>query len=161
MNFPWYGWRRWTCFVRTRSGSAASDHERSRSSVAYSSSCVTATQPDSTVGLERLRNALHASVPHGDHVESDGEASELRSRGQPRLRRPPQPSLLLGRHHLERVPEPRSSFGLHLDEAQGRAAPHDQVELVATCPDVLPEDAPATQPVPAHGASFGRLARTC
>ena len=36
---------------------------------------MTATQPDSTVALERLRNALHAAVPHGDNVEADGEAS--------------------------------------------------------------------------------------
>ena len=44
MNLPWYGCRRWTCFVRTFSGKARSDHESSRSSVAYSSSCVTATK---------------------------------------------------------------------------------------------------------------------
>src|SRR5579862_6053721 len=43
MNFPWYGCRRCTCFVRTCSGSARSDHESSRSSPAYSSSWVTAT----------------------------------------------------------------------------------------------------------------------
>ena len=30
-NLPRYGWSRWTCFVRSRSGSWRSDHERARS----------------------------------------------------------------------------------------------------------------------------------
>src|SRR6187549_1230854 len=108
MNLPWYGWSRWTCFVRSRSGNSASDHERSRSSVAYSSSCVTATRRDSTLASERLRHALYATVAHGDHVEADREARELGTGAEPRLGRAPQPSLLLGRDHLERVAEPRA-----------------------------------------------------
>src|SRR5581483_6738897 len=106
MNFPWYGCSRWTCFVRTRSGSSASDHERSRSSVAYSSSWVTATRRDSTPVSERLRNALHATVAHGDHVEADGELRELGTCAQPGLGGAAQPPLLLNRDHLERVAEP-------------------------------------------------------
>src|SRR3954447_14256535 len=42
MNFPRYGWRRWTCFVRSRSGRSRSDQERSRSISEYSASCVEA-----------------------------------------------------------------------------------------------------------------------
>src|SRR6476661_2651434 len=106
MNLPWYGWSRWTCFVRSRSGSAASDHERSRSSVAYSSSCVTAMQVTSSLRSERLREALHVAVAYRDHVEADGEPRELGAGAEPRLRRAPQPSLLLGRQHLERIAEP-------------------------------------------------------
>src|SRR5436305_9658839 len=117
MNLPWYGWSRWTCFVRSRSGSAASDHERSRSSVAYSSSCVTATRQDSTLASERLRHALHAAVAHGYHVEAHGEAREVGTRAQPRLGRAAQPPLLLGRDHLERVAEPRALLLFDLGEA--------------------------------------------
>src|SRR6478609_6044364 len=127
MNLPWYGWSRWTCFVRSRSGSSASDHERSRSSVAYSSSWVTATRRDSTLRLERLRHALHAADAHG-------EAGELGTRAEPRLCGAPQPPLLLGRQHLEWVAEPRALLLLDLDEAQSPAAPDDQVELVAAGP---------------------------
>src|SRR4249920_1167097 len=107
MNLPWYGWRRWTCFVRSRSRSSASDQERSRSSVAYS-----------------------------DHVEADCETRELGARAEPRLRGAAQPALLLGRQHLERVAEPRASLLLDLDEPQHAAAPDDQVELAAGGPDV-------------------------
>src|SRR5712691_6226965 len=53
MNFPWSGCSRCTCFVRTFSGSARSDHASSRSSVAYSSSCVTATGSRFRVGSGR------------------------------------------------------------------------------------------------------------
>src|ERR1700719_2818451 len=127
MNCPGYGWSRWTCFVRTRSGSAASDHERSRSSVAYSSSCVTATRWTSTLALKRLRHPLHAAVAHRDHVEADREPREFGSATEPGGRRPSQPPLLLGRHHLERVAEPRVLLLLDLHKAQGAPAPHDQV----------------------------------
>ena len=96
MNLPWYGWRRWTCFVRSRSGSAASDHERSRSSVAYSSSCVTATEATSTRLLERLRHAFDAAVADGDHVEAGPEPGELGTRREPRLGGLAQAPLLLG-----------------------------------------------------------------
>src|SRR6201986_2762529 len=137
MNLPWYGWRRWTCFVRSRSGSAASDHERSRSRVAYSSSCVTATHVTSAPRSERLREALDAAVAHGDHVEADREACELGTNSEPGLRGTAQPALLLVRHHLERVAEARAALLLHLDEAQRPATSHDQVELVSSRPDVL------------------------
>src|SRR5438105_8090788 len=130
MNLPWYGWSRWTCFVRSRSGSAASDHERSRSSVAYSSSCVTATQVTSAPSSERLRNPLYATVADCDHVEADGEPAELRPCGEPGLRRTAQAAPLLRSHHLERIAEPQAPFLLHLDEAEHAPAPHDQVELV-------------------------------
>src|SRR6476619_5180179 len=140
MNLPWYGWSRWTCFVRSRSGSSASDQERSRSSVAYSSSCVTATRRDSTLELERLRHALYATVAHGDHVEADREARELGTRAQPRLGCAAQPPLLLDRHHLERVAAPPALLRFDLDEPERPPASDDQVELVAAGPDVLAED---------------------
>src|SRR6266480_6757964 len=130
MNLPWYGWSRWTCFVRSRSGSAASDHERSRSSVAYSSSCVTGTTVTSARSSERLRHALHAAVADGDHVEADGKAPELRTCSEPRLRSAAQPPPLLRRHHLEGVAEPRAPLLLHLDKAELPPAPDDQIELV-------------------------------
>src|SRR3954453_5193532 len=148
MNLPWYGWRRWTCFVRSRSGSSASDQERSRSSVAYSSSWVTATRRVSTLGLERLRNALDAAVADRDYVEADREPGELRPRVEPGFGGAPQPPPLLHPHHLERVPDPRHFLLLDLDEPQGAPAADDQVELVAAGPHVLAEDLPAPQPVP-------------
>src|ERR1700751_4718413 len=117
MNLPWYGWRRWTCFVRSRSRSSASDQERSRSSVAYSSSWVTATRRDSTRPLERLRKSLHAAVAHGDHVEADGEASELGTGTEPGLGGAAEASLLLGGQHLERIAEARALLLLHLDKS--------------------------------------------
>src|SRR6185437_5960776 len=116
MNLPWYGCSRWTCFVRSRSGSSASDHERSRSSVAYSSSWVTATRRDSTLRLERLRHALDAAVAHGYHVEADGELRELGTRAEPGLGGAAEAPLLLGRDHLERVAERRALLRLYLDE---------------------------------------------
>src|SRR5512146_2761913 len=118
MNLPWYGWRRWTCFVRSRSGSSASDHERSRSRVAYSSSCVTATRTDSTRRLERLRDPLHPAVADRDHVEADGEACELGAAAEPGRRCPSQSSLLLRGDHLQRVAEPRALLLLDFHKAQ-------------------------------------------
>src|SRR2546421_5433836 len=159
MNLPWYGWSRWTCFVRSRSGSSASDHERSRSRVAYSSSCVTATRTDSTRRLERLRDPLHAAFAHGDHVEPNGEPRELRLAAEPGCRRLSQPTLLLGRDHLERVAESRALLLLDFDEAQIASPSHDQVELVAAGPHVLAEDPPASQPVPPPRAPLGCVAR--
>src|SRR6478752_7321243 len=138
MNLPWYGWSRWTCFVRSRSGSSASDHERSRSSVAYSSSCVTATRRDSTLASERLRHALHAAVAHGDHVEADREPGEAGTRAEPRLCSAAQPPLFLGRDHLERVAEPRALLLLDFDETKSPPAPDDQVELVAAAQTFSP-----------------------
>src|SRR3954452_12451283 len=102
MYLPWYGWRRWTCFVRSRSGSAVSDHERSRSSVAYSSSWLTATVRTSTRALERLRHALEAAVADGDAVEAHPQRGELGACGEPRLCGLSQAPLLLGSDHLER-----------------------------------------------------------
>src|SRR5215471_14171495 len=100
MNLPWYGWRRWTCFVRSRSGSSTSDQERSRSSVAYSSSCVTATRSDSTLRLEGLRNPLDAPLTHRYHVEADCEAGKLGARVEPELGGASQAPLFLGSDHL-------------------------------------------------------------
>src|SRR3954447_11330284 len=54
MNLPWYGCSRCTCFVRTCSGSARSDHESSRSSAAYSSSWVTATGLATSLARQEL-----------------------------------------------------------------------------------------------------------
>src|SRR3954462_1822121 len=160
MNLPWYGCSRWTCFVRSRSGSSASAHERSRSSVAYSSSWVTATRRDSTLASERLRHALHAAVAHGDHVESDRETGEAGTCAKPRLRSAAPPPPLLGRDHLERVAEPRALLLFDLDEAKGPPAPDDQVELVAAAPDVLAEDPPTAEPIPPHRPPLGGEART-
>src|SRR5262245_17234554 len=159
MNFPWYGWRRWTCFVRSRSGSSTSDQERSRSSVAYSSSCVTATRPDSTSRLEGLRNPLDASLTHGDHVEADREPPELWTRVEPGLGGATQAPLLLRRDHLQWVAEPRAPLLLDLDEPQCSSTPDDQIELVAGGPDVLAEDPPPAQPIPPHRFPLGRLPR--
>src|SRR5579884_25004 len=158
MNLPWYGWSLWTCFVRSRSGSAASDHERSRSSVAYSSSWPTATERTSLSSSERLRHPLEASVADGDDVEADRQPGEVGAGAEPRLRGAAEAPALLGRDHLERVAEPRAALLLHLDEAQRTAAPDDQVELVAAHPDVLAEDLPAAQPVPPHRTPLGGAA---
>src|SRR3954452_18267597 len=159
MNLPWYGCSRWTCFVRSRSGSSASDQERSRSSAAYSSSWVTATRRDSTPASERLRHALHSPVADRDHVEADGEPRELGPRGEPGLRRAAQSPLLVGGDHLERIAEAGARLLLDLHESQRPPAPNDQVELVARSPDVLAEDLPAAEPVPPRRPPLGCVAR--
>src|SRR3954452_4586464 len=58
-----------------------------------------------------------------------------------------QPAHLLRRDHLQRIAEAVAGLALHLAEHEHRAAPHDEVELVAADPDVLAEDAVRAQPV--------------
>src|SRR5205814_1633019 len=48
---------------------------------------------------------------------------------------------------------------LNLDEPENRAAPDDEVELVACRPRVRPEDLPAAQPVPPERLTLGALPR--
>lgn len=64
---------------------------------------------------------------------------------EPGLGRAPQPPALLRRDHLERMAERTRPLPLDLAEDEPATAPHDQVELVATGPDVRAQD-----PVPAQ-----------
>ena len=68
-------------------------------------------------------------------------------RREPRLRRPAQAALLLRPHHLDRIAERLAGLRLHLHEREPAAAPRDEVELVAACPDVRVEDPVAAQEV--------------
>jgi len=77
--------------------------------------------------------------------------------GEPRLGRLAEPTLLLGRHHLERIAVARAAFRLHLDEHEVAAAADDEVELVPADPDVPLEDPVATQSVEPPRAPLGSL----
>ena len=46
---------------------------------------------------------------------------------------------LLGPDHLQRIAVAFAALRLHLAEHQPSAAPHDEIDLVAACPDVAPE----------------------
>ena len=74
--------------------------------------------------------------------------------GQPGLGRAPQPPPLLRGDHLERMAERVAAFALDLAEDEPAAAADDQVELVATRPDVRPEDAVAAQAVVERGPAL-------
>src|SRR5205823_12150855 len=86
------------------------------------------------------------------------EAVELRVLRQPRLGRVPQPALLLGPDHLERVAEAPAQLLLHLAEDEPSPAPGDDVELVAAGPDVPRDDPVAAQAVEPGGTPLGARA---
>src|SRR4051794_33811632 len=161
MNLPWYGWSRWTCFVRSRSGRSRSDHERSSSRSAYSCSCVAATGSGlRRARLERLLDPLQAPFANGDDVERDQQRGRVRMRRQPRLGRAADPPLLLRADHLQRIAAAAARLAFDLDESQASAAADDQVELVPADPDVRPEDPPAAQPVPARRSLLCSVTRS-
>src|SRR5689334_17191929 len=80
---------------------------------------------------------------------------------EPGLGGPPDPALLLRRHHLERVAEPRTALRLHLAEDEPAPAPGDHIELVASGPDVRAEDPVAAQAVPERRAPLLTPAASC
>src|SRR5262245_59202510 len=98
-------------------------------------------------GLERVCNPLHTAGAHGDHVESICEPGQLGMCCQVRARRPLEPALLLGAHHLQRIAEALPALALDLHEHDPPAAPGYEVELVPSRPDVRAQDAVAAQPV--------------
>src|SRR5688500_2789939 len=93
------------------------------------------------------RDALELPRPDGDDLEPVVQAGRARIADEPRLRRAPHPPQLLRADHLERVAEAVAALPLHLAEDEPSAAAGDQVELVASGPDVRPEDAVAAQPI--------------
>ncbi len=78
--------------------------------------------------------------------------------GEPRLGGTSEPAALLRRHHLERMAEVRRRLALHLAEDDSTAAPDDEVELVASRPDVCAENAITAQPVVTSGAALEAIA---
>lgn len=79
-------------------------------------------------------------------------------RGQPGLRRLPQPALLLRPDHLDGIAVCPSRLRLDLDEHDALAPPHDQVELVPAGPGVGVEDPVAAQEVLPARAPLDRRA---
>src|SRR5919198_4690472 len=136
MNLPTYGCKRWTCFVRSRSGRSRSDHESSRSMSAYSASCVGATRASSTRCSESLGDAREPALAEGDHVEGDDQTASLGMLGEPGLGGAPPAALLLDVDHLERVTEPSAGLLLDLAEHEPAPAAGDHVQLVPAGPDV-------------------------
>jgi hypothetical protein len=67
--------------------------------------------------------------------------------------------LLVRVHHLDRMAEVEPRAHLHLAEDEVRAAPDDEVELVAANASVARQDPVAAQAVVAAGAAFGGVAR--
>src|SRR3954469_15453566 len=66
--------------------------------------------------------------------------------------------LLLG-HHLERVAKANAALRLHLAEHERATAAGDDVELVATDPDVRAEDAVAAHSIPPRCAALRSVPR--
>ena len=159
MYLPRYGCRRWTCFVRTRSGRSRSDHDRSRSRP-----CVDLllgerhgrrVRRGGRGSLERVRQVLDPAGALGDHVEAHVEPCELL------VAREPGPAARRTRAHLLRAsPSPAGRRTRRRSSTSPRrrrdAAPaRDHVELGAGEPAVRVEDPVAAQPVPARGAALG------
>src|SRR5215212_3608538 len=65
---------------------------------------------------------------------------------------------LLCVHHLERITEPGAGLALHLAEHERLPPADDEIELVASDPDVLAEDAIAAQAVVPPGSALGLCA---
>ena len=74
--------------------------------------------------------------------------------GDPGLGGPSEPTALLRRHHLERMAEVCGCLAFHLAEDDPPATPDDEVELVASSPNVRAENAIAAQTVVARGAAL-------
>src|SRR5438105_7113947 len=113
----------------------------------------------STAALERLPDALEATVGECDDLEAHLEPFQLRMRGEPGLGGTAQAALLLGGHHLERVAVPTPTLRLHLDEREPPAPAHHEVELIAADPDVRLQDPVAAQAVEPPGATLRRATR--
>ena len=111
------------------------------------------------IRLERLLEALEPLAAEGDDVEPQLELHELRVRNQPRFRGSAQAALFLLRHHLEGITVSLSGLRLHLAEDELPPAAKDQVELVASDPDVRAQDAVAAQAVVPQRPPLRRAAR--
>jgi hypothetical protein len=108
---------------------------------------------------ERVGQVLEASLPLGDHVEAHREAARLMVDREPRRSCPAHAARLLGVHQLERITEAIARPGLDFAEDDRRAAPGDNVDLVARDPAVRVENSVAVQPVPAHRTALGSISR--
>ena len=86
------------------------------------------------------------------------EGSALGMEREPGLGGAAEPAALLGGHHLERMAVVRARLSLHLAEDNPPAAADDQIELVASGPDVRSQDAIATQAVVESGAALVTVA---
>src|SRR5919106_228949 len=150
-NLPRYGWSRWTCFVRSRSGSSASDHESSSSPAIspYSAACVGAMTAPSTPSHPVLRQTdpLDPSPANPGCLDRDLEAGDLWMCGDPRARRGENPPALLGADHLERMPVLGTPLLLHLHDDEAAPSPQDEVELVPAGACIRVEESVAAEPV--------------
>src|SRR5687767_6117208 len=93
------------------------------------------------------RHALQLTRTHGDDLEAVVEARRLRVAREPALGGDVHPAQLLLADHLERVAVAVPGLPLHFAEDDLAAAADDQVELVASCPDVGAQDAVAAETV--------------
>ena len=107
---------------------------------------------------EVSRKALEPPTLDGDQLEATVKGSALGMAGDPGLGGSPEPPTLLRRHHLERMPEVRGRLAFHLAEDDPAAAPDDQVELVASRPDVRAKNPITAQPVVTSGAALKAIA---
>ncbi len=92
-------------------------------------------------------HALEPFASHCDDIETDIEAGEVGVRSEPRLSCPDYPPQLLLVHHLERIAVPRAALPLHLAEDKHSSTASNHIQLVATRPDIRPENPVAAQPV--------------
>jgi hypothetical protein len=78
--------------------------------------------------------------------------------GDPGLGGPSEPAALLRRHHLERMAEVRGGLAFHLAEDDPPATSDDEVELIASRPDVRAENAITAQAVVTSGSALEAIA---
>ena len=78
--------------------------------------------------------------------------------GEPGLGGTSEPTAFLRRHHLERMAEIGGRLAFHLAEDDSPASPDDEVELVASRPDVRAENAIPAQAVVTSGAALEAIA---
>src|SRR4051794_9038704 len=110
----------------------------------------------------RQRDATEAARRDRHRLIADLEAGAVRVANEPQVGCGSETAHLLGRDHLDRVPEPGSGFRLDLAEDKAAPAPEHEVELVPSGPGVRGEHAVAPQPVVEPRATLGRPAgATC
>ncbi len=97
--------------------------------------------------LNLCGHALEPFASYCDDIETDIEPGEVGVRREPRLSCPDDPPKLLLVHHLERIAVPRAALPLHLAEDKRFPTASNDIQLVATRPDIRPENPIAAPPV--------------
>lgn len=104
---------------------------------------------------ERVHDDDEVSIALGSDIEAHLATRVLGVTREPGLAGPGEPPHLFGGHHLEGISEPAIAFRLHLAEDDGSAATDDEVELIATDPDVRSENPVAAQAVVPERTALG------